>query len=105
MNGRKTHQFKNYALYKVCCKHVTHAINEFHCHSESQLLAAKGNKQFFKFVNSKLGNDAGNGQPIYLIDNRDNKLYGDIKIAETFNKEFVKNLTPSKSPLHAFVAT
>ena len=70
---KKARQFKNYALHKVCCKR---AINEFHRHSENQLLAAKDNKQFFTFVNSKLGNNTGYMQQIYLIDNHGNQLYG-----------------------------
>ena len=57
----------------MCCKRVTHDINEFHSHSENQLLANKDNKQFFKCVNSKLGNDMRNGQPIYLLDNQGNR--------------------------------
>ena len=74
----------------MCYKRVTHAVNEFHRHLENQLLTAKDNKQFFKFVNSKLSNDTRNGQPIYITDNHGNQLYGNIKIAETFNKKFVK---------------
>ena len=53
-------------------------------------------KQFFKFVYSKLDNETGNGQLIYLLDNHGNQLYGDIKIAETFNKKFVKNFNSTK---------
>ena len=38
----KEHQIKNYVLYKVCCKRVTHATNEFHHHSENQLFSSQG---------------------------------------------------------------
>ena len=66
------------------------------CEIAQMKLTSKDNKQLFKFVNSKLGNDTRNGQSIYTINNHGNQLYGDIKIAETFDKEFLTNFNSIK---------